>query len=87
MKLYDLRTEYKVNPIGITEKNPRFSWKLESDVHDTTQQSYYIVVKEKDRIVWEAKEESEESILIAYAGEELKDGICYDVSVEVTDNH
>ena len=73
MKLYDMRTEYKVNPIGITEKNPRFSWKLESDVNDTMQQSYHIVVKEKDRIVWEAKEESEDSVLIAYAGEELKD--------------
>ena len=24
MKLYDLRTEYRVNPIGITEKHPRF---------------------------------------------------------------
>lgn len=87
MKLYDLRTEYKVNPIGITEKNPRFSWKLESDVNDTMQQSYHIVVKEKDRIVWEVKEENEDSVLIAYAGEELKDETCYDVTVEVTDNH
>ena len=59
MKLYDMRTEYKVNPIGITKKNPRFSWKLESDVNDTTQQSYHIVVKEKDRIVWEVKEEND----------------------------
>ena len=38
MKLYDMRTEYRVNPIGITEKHPRFSWKLESGEkrHDTT---------------------------------------------------
>ena len=37
MKLYDLRTEYRVNPIGITEKHPRFSWKLESGERDTIQ--------------------------------------------------
>ena len=43
MKLYDLRIEYKVNPIGITEKNPRFSWKLESDVNDSSASSRTIL--------------------------------------------
>ena len=70
MKLYDLRTEYRVNPIGITEKRPRFSWKLEGEEKDTVQQSYRIVVKDGETIVWESKEESEESVLIAYAGVE-----------------
>ena len=87
MELYDLRTEYKKDPIGITEKHPRFSWKMETDVKDTFQKSYHIVVKDGENIVWETKEESEESVLIPYAGEELKDETLYFVAVEVTDNH
>lgn len=87
MKLYDLRTEYRVNPIGITEKHPRFSWKLESGERDTIQQSYHIVVTSDEKIVWETKAESEESVLIPYAGEELRDETLYQVSVAATDNH
>ena len=87
MKLYDLRTEYRVNPIGITEKHPRFSWKLESGERDTIQQSYHIVVTADEKIVWETKAESEESVLIPYAGEELRDETLYQVSVAATDNH
>ena len=87
MKLYDLRTEYRVNPIGIAEKHPRFSWKLESEEKDTVQQSYHIVVKNGADIVWETKAESEESVLIPYAGKALEDETSYGVIVEVTDNH
>ena len=87
MKLYDLRTEYRVNLIGITEKHPRFSWKLESGERDTIQQSYHIVVTADEKIVWETKAESEESVLIPYAGEELRDETLYQVSVAATDNH
>ena len=28
MKIYDLRTEYRENPIGLAVKSPRFSWKM-----------------------------------------------------------
>lgn len=87
MKLYDLRTECRVNPIGIAEKNPRFSWKLESEVNDTVQQLYHIVVKDCQKVVWEIKVESEDSVLIAYAGDDLQDETRYNVTVEVTDNH
>ena len=30
MRLYDLRTEYRANPVGLTAEAPRFSWKMES---------------------------------------------------------
>ena len=45
MKLYDLRTEYRVNPIGIDRRHPRFSWKMESEQADTVQKSYRILVR------------------------------------------
>lgn len=87
MQLYDLRTEYRVNPIGITVKHPCFSWKLESEETDTVQQSYHILVKDGESTVWEFNEDSEESVLIPYAGEDLKDETAYVVTVDVTDNH
>ena len=40
MKLYDLRTEYRENPIGLTDKAPRFSWKIESEEQNTIQTAY-----------------------------------------------
>ena len=42
MKLYDLKTEYRENPIGLTDKAPRFSWKMESQEKNTLQTAYEI---------------------------------------------
>lgn len=57
MRLYDLRTEYRENPIGLTEKAPRFSWKIESEEKNTLQKSYHIIVKaqlkDTEKLVWE----------------------------------
>ena len=30
LQIYDLKTEYLSNPLGIDAANPRFSWKLRS---------------------------------------------------------
>lgn len=45
MNLRDIRVEYRKNPIGLSVKRPRFSWKMESDEKETVQKSYQIVVK------------------------------------------
>ena len=29
LEIYDLRTEYLENPLGLDKKMPRFSWKME----------------------------------------------------------
>ena len=50
MRLYDLRTEYRINPIGLTVKAPRFSWKMESDKKNTLQNSYQIIVKAQEKM-------------------------------------
>ena len=89
MKLYDLRTEYRENPIGLTEKAPRFSWKIESDEKDTVQTSYEIkVTDENGKLVWDSgKKVSDQSVLISYEGEALADETFYTVEVTVADNH
>ena len=89
MKLYDLRTEYRENPIGLTEKAPRFSWKIESDEKDTVQTSYEIkVTDENGKLVWDSGEKvTDQSVLISYEGEALSDETFYTVEVTVADNH
>ena len=89
MRLYDFRTEYRENPIGITEKAPRFSWKIESDEKDTVQTSYEIkVTDENGKLVWDSgKKISDQSVLISYEGEALAGETFYLVEVTVADNH
>ena len=89
MKLYDLRTEYRENPIGLTDKAPRFSWKMESEEKDTLQTAYEIkVTDENGNVVWNSgKKVSDQSVLIPYEGETLTDEMLYKVEVSVADNH
>ena len=89
MKLYDLRTEYRENPIGLTDKAPRFSWKMESEEKDTLQTAYEIkVTDENGNVVWNSgKKASDQSVLIPYEGEILADEMLYKVEVSVADNH
>ena len=89
MRLYDLRTEYRENPIGLTDRTPRFSWKMESQEKDTLQTAYEInVTDENGNVVWNSgKKASDQSVLIPYEGEKLADEMLYKVKVSVTDNH
>ena len=89
MRLYDLRTEYRVNPIGLTAKVPRFSWKIESQEKETLQTAYEIhVTDENGKLVWNSgKRVSDQSVLIPYEGEALASETLYTVQVSVADNH
>lgn len=95
MRIYDLRTEYRHAPIGLAVKNPRFSWKMESDERDVVQAAYHIVVKEtaqgnktdSEAVVWDSSlVHSDASVLVPYKGEALKPETLYTVLVEVQDN-
>lgn len=71
MKIYDLKTEYQVNPV-IDNLQPRFSWKIESDKFCVKQTAYRIVVKTQDEIMWDSGiVESDESRFVRYAGKPL----------------
>lgn len=73
--VYDLRCEYKHNPIDIDEKHPRLSWKLQSDSRGVRQTAYQIEVSTDASftyLVWDTgKVSSDTSIQIPYAGETL----------------
>ncbi len=88
MKIYDLRTEYRENPIGLDVKHPRFSWKMKSDAQNTVQSSYRITVSDSEKTVWDSGvTESDQSVLIPYSGEKLKPETAYMVNIEVKDNY
>lgn len=88
MKIYDLKTEYRKNPIGLDITIPRFSWKMRTDEKNTVQSIYRIEVDNDKKIVWDSgMRESCESVLVPYEGEALCDETLYNVKVTVWDNY
>ena len=94
---YDLRVEYLVDPSGIDEPNPRFSWKLASEDPGDAQTAYRIVVYPAPRKsempggvlppVWDSKEvKSGQSVNIEYAGEPLRPTTDYRWLLKVKDS-
>ncbi len=87
LRLYDLVIEYKTNPLGIDEVQPRFSWKLESDQKDTVQAAYHLTVSNGE-VMWDSgRVDSDQSILIEYMGAMLEARTAYTWNVTVWDNH
>lgn len=88
MKIYDLRTEYRKSPFGLSVKSPRFSWKMNADRENTVQNLYRIQVLKGTESVWDTgMKESRDSVLIPYEGEELEAETTYTVKVTVWDNY
>lgn len=100
LQIYDVRTEYLKNPMGIDAKHPRFSWKLKSDRQAVVQTSYRIIAREGNTCLrdssqtenaaclWDSGQvESRDSLHIYYQGSELKSRqqICWKVFVAATD--
>ncbi|MGN1139746.1 MAG: family 78 glycoside hydrolase catalytic domain, partial [Oliverpabstia sp.] len=84
LQIYDLKTEYLHEPVGIDSANPRFSWKIKSDATNVIQKSYRIIAKSGKDVVWDSQTvRSNESQQILYAGETLvsRQKICWSVTV------
>lgn len=86
MIIYDMKTEDLINPIGIDEKKPRFSWKLQSKISGTVQTAYRIIVRSDNDTVWDSgKVTSDRSICIEYDGQSLSAMTKYFWQVSVWD--
>lgn len=87
LKLYDLTIEYKQDPMGIDEVQPRFSWKLDSDGQNVVQTARQITVKTGDQMIWNSnRAQTEQSILTEYLGPNLLPRTTYEWTVTVWDN-
>lgn len=79
MKPVDLRCEYRVNPLGIDEAQPRLTWRVESAERGARQTAYRIIVADnkaslgKDQgELWDSgKVSSSQTVNIVYAGKPL----------------
>ena len=81
MQVSEIRCEYKLNPLGVDRRAPRFSWKL-TDADDTPgqcQTAYRVIVASDRRKLdrdkgdlWDSGiVESPQSTLVLYAGKPL----------------
>lgn len=73
LKLYDLKTEYHIDPDCVDVPAPRFSWKLESNHKGVMQESYRIQAVSGDEILWDSGVvDSDECRFVRYAGKPLR---------------
>jgi alpha-L-rhamnosidase len=80
MEVTNLRTEYKINPIGIDAAQPRLSWEIVSAKRNFIQDAYQIRaaasqenLNANKNLLWDSKKiESEKSNQLGYNGAELK---------------
>lgn len=95
VKVTSLRTDYKINPIGIDNPAPRLSWIIQSDQENTMQESYEIRVAlspadlaKKKKQLWNSeKVSSSQSIHVKYEGQPLNSFQRLYWQVRVVDNH
>lgn len=93
LKLKNVRTEYKDNPIGIGETQPRFSWEIVAgDERNIYQKAYHIRcarsiadLKKNRNLLWDTGWiDSQQSNQLRYSGKELASGgrVYWQVSVK-----
>ena len=95
VQVNSLTTDYKTNPIGIDNPEPKLNWIIQSDQANTMQQSYELRaaltesdVKKGRKLVWNSeKVTSAKSVHIKYEGEPLKSHQRVYWQVKVVDNH
>lgn len=89
LKISELRIADRENPFGISSAIPLISWKLESDVNNTYQSSYHILIKSEDNILfWDSGiVQSDCSVYIKYDGKKLDENKMYFVNLTVTDTN
>ena len=92
LSLIEMTVYHKVNPVGIDNRQPRFSWKISAIGKSIMQTAYFLRVSTDEKfssskIIWQSgKVESDESILHLYQGPDLKSGQRYFWQVKIWDN-
>lgn len=95
LKINNLKCDYKINPIGIDNLSPTFSWQIKGDkVKDLEQTAYQILVATSEELLTENKAdlwnsgvvESGQSVQVIYTGKALESQSAYYWTVKVWTN-
>ena len=89
VSVFESSLNNEINPIGLDNVEPNFSWKLKSDLRKKQQKAYQIVVwsEHTNDTCWNTgKIKSNHSIQIKYAGKPLQSGRSYKWKVRIWDN-
>ena len=91
LKPFNLLCEYRVNPLGIDEPQPRLTWLVASDGRGQKQTGYRVLVSESEDqlkrgigVLWDSgKVESNQTVNVVYNGRKLVSGqqCCWKVCV------
>ena len=88
VRVTDLRCEYLTNPLGLDVRQPRLSWRLESNLRGTRQTAYQVRVNSDQGEVWDSgKVASDASIQQVYQGQPLASRQRVGWQVRVWDEH
>ncbi len=69
LSAYDLRTEYRNNPLGVASSRPRLTWRLRSTERGARQAWARVVLREGDRVVWDSgRVETADTMLVVPDG-------------------
>jgi len=83
----NLLCDYRINPLGIDNKLPGFSWQLVSASRNIIQTDYEIKLRSGKELLWETgKVHSGQSVQVMYTGKPLNPGKKYNWQVRVWDN-
>ena len=85
LRIVNLKTEYRKDPLGIDEKRPRFSWEILSDASGVIQKGYIIKAFDSNgELMWDSGAVySDTNFAIRYAGKPLSSRQCLNWQVEV----
>jgi alpha-L-rhamnosidase len=94
LNVIGLKTEYKINPLGIDAAAPRLSWKLSSTLRNVMQASYQLRVAKDSAalvtgttLVWDTGDhKGDDAVSLPYAGATLESSTRYYWQVKVKDN-
>ena len=85
LKIQHFTVEHRIEPLGLDEERPAFSYRLESDRRNVVQKKMRLVVRQGENTVWDTgMTESGETLYHIYAGAPLAPCTRYDVKVHAT---
>ncbi|MGJ8694706.1 MAG: family 78 glycoside hydrolase catalytic domain [Verrucomicrobiaceae bacterium] len=67
----NLQVEHRVNPVGLDDAQPRFSWAMATDEQGASQSAYQIIAYADDSIFWDSEKVASNKSFVVYPGDSV----------------